>query len=94
MSGVREPDILDAALNQLIDDDYNHIPGDVLRERLEDIRDTSTETVLQERADDLIGLLRHFLTEKGDPEYGPVGRPFLPPLPDDFDPYEAQKKGY
>ena len=63
-------DILDVAVTHIALDDYNHIPEDVLRQRLAAIRGTRQETRLEEEADVLIEAVRLALSEDGDPEYG------------------------
>ena len=64
-------DLFDAAVERLANDDYNHIPETVLRERLLMIRGTHSETFLEERADEFLAYVRQVLTRTGDPEYGP-----------------------
>jgi CRISPR/Cas system CSM-associated protein Csm2 small subunit len=67
-------DILDVAVDHIANDDYNHIPEDVLRRRLDAIRRTRIESNLWEAADILIAEVRYALAEPGDPEYGAAGR--------------------
>ena len=64
-------DIFDAAVDHLANDDYNHIPEPVLRARLEALRLTHSGEHMLERADAFIAEVREWLTEVGDPEYGP-----------------------
>lgn len=63
-------DILDAAVEAIVHDDYNHVRASVLRKRLEAIRDTHSEERLMEEADAFIAIVRQWLREPGDPEYG------------------------
>lgn len=63
-------DILDTAVTHIAHDDYNHIDETALRDRLDAIRRTRTETRLWEAADEFIAEVRHALSRPGDPEYG------------------------
>jgi hypothetical protein len=65
------PDILDLAVERIAEDDYNHIPKEVLKERLSLIRGTYTETFLEERVDEFLSIVRQTLRQSGDPDYGP-----------------------
>jgi hypothetical protein len=64
-------DILDAAVDSIAHDDYNHIPEDVFRQRLANLRGTRIETALHEAADTFIEEVRRALTQPSDPTYGP-----------------------
>ena len=70
---VDPPDILDIAVGHLANDDYNHVPEATLRERLEQIRRTRTETRLWDQADVFIAAVRDELTgwDPTDVAYGP-----------------------
>lgn len=65
-------DILDVAVERLAHDDHNHIPREVLTERLARVRGTRLETRLEEAADVFIEEVRNALTQSGDPTYGEV----------------------
>lgn len=64
-------DILDAAVDSIAHDDYNHIPEDVLRHRLANLRGMRVETALYEASDAFIEEVRRALTMPSDPTYGP-----------------------
>lgn len=66
-------DIIDAAVVSIANDDYNHVPENVLFERVKRIRNTHLETKLHEQADIFIEAVREALAYAGDPEYGEEG---------------------
>ena len=65
-------DILGAAVDRIVGDDYNHTPEETLRERLGAIRGTRIETRLEEAADAFVAEVRYALTgwDPDEPEYG------------------------